>query len=347
MPSFEIAGRTIGEFQPVFIVAEAGINHNGSEEIALRMIEAAVRNGADAIKFQSFRAERLISRLAATPVAERIVNQQAWFELFKSLELGVEAHRRLKSCADSLGITFLSTPFDEEMADLLQELEVPAFKIASGDLTHEPLLGHVAAKGKPVLLSTGMSNLDEVRRAVQFIQRNGAQSVALLHCVSEYPAAPETLNLRAIRTLQQEFELPVGFSDHSDRSFFCIAAVAAGACIIERHFTLDRTLPGPDQALSMDPEELRCTVEQIRLLEMALGDGIKHPTPREMDARVLGRRSIVVRADLPAGQVLDMNLLDMRRPGDGIPSTDIERVLGRRLARALPAGKVLEWSDLL
>jgi N,N'-diacetyllegionaminate synthase len=347
MHDMDIGGHRIGQDCPVFVIAEAGINHNGSEEIALRMVDTAAQCGADAIKFQSFRAEHLASPAAAAPVQVRGFTQQSLFEFFRSVELSEAAHRRLKRHADSLGLTFLSTPFDTEMADLLADLGVPAFKIASGDLTNVPLLRHVAAKGRPVILSTGASELEEVRGALKCLHQGGAESVGLLHCVSAYPAKPEELNLRAIGTLREAFHVPVGFSDHSDDSLFALAAVVAGACILERHFTLDCGMPGPDQALSMEPADMQRMVEQIRRLQSALGDGIKRPAPGELENRTLGRRSVVARTDLHPGQVLEMQLLAMRRPGDGLAPTELEKLLGRRLARAVPSGQALQWSDLV
>lgn len=346
MDPIEIGGHFIGEGRPVFIVAEAGINHNGNEETALKMVEAAAQNGADAIKFQSFRTEHLIAPDAGAPSQVREGTRTTLFEFFKSLELSAEAHRNLKRRADSLGLVFLSTAFDLEMADLLEDIGVPAFKIASGDITHFPLLQHVAAKGRPVILSTGASTFAEVHDAVECLRGSGAGPLALLHCVSAYPANPEELNLRAIQTMRKAFDLPVGFSDHTADSMFSLAAVAAGACILERHFTLDRGMPGPDQALSMDPDELRHAVEQIRLLQAALGDGVKRPSPGEMDSRVLGRRSVVAGTDIPEGRVLEPAILDMLRPGDGIAPVEVAKLLGRRLLREVPAGQALRWSDL-
>jgi N-acetylneuraminate synthase/N,N'-diacetyllegionaminate synthase len=346
MDPIEIGGRLIGEGQPVFIVAEAGINHNGSEEIALKMVEAAAQSGADAIKFQSFRTEHLIAPDAGAPSQVQEGSRLTLFEFFKSLELSAETHRKLKRRADSLGLVFLSTAFDTEMADLLEELDVPAFKIASGDITHRPLLEHVAAKGRPVILSTGASSFDEVRNAAECLRENGAGALALLHCVSAYPANPEELNLRAIQTMKEALSLPVGFSDHTVDRMFSLAAVAAGACILERHFTLDRGMSGPDQVLSMEPDELRRTVGQIRLLQSALGDGAKRPTPGEVESRVLGRRSVVAGMDIPEGRVLEPAMLDILRPGDGIPPMEITKLLGRRLLRKVPQGQALRWSDL-
>lgn len=346
MQEVEIAGKVVGGLNPVYVIAEAGINHNGSEELARKMINAAARNGADAIKFQSFRAEHLVSPTACALLQVRGFTSQTLFEFFRSVELSPDAFRRLKMHADSLGLTFLSTPFDEEMADILEELGVPAFKIASGDLTHYPLLGHVARKGRPILLSTGMSYLTEVGQSVRFLQENGAPPLVLLHCVSAYPASPCELNLRAIAKLQQAFQVPAGFSDHSADPFFGIAAAAAGASVIERHFTLDREMPGPDQALSMEPDDLKRLVETLRLLESALGNGDKQPTSGEMENRKLSRRSIVARRQADAGEIIERDMLCLRRPGHGIPPTHLEALVGKTLAHSLVAGKALDWSDV-
>lgn len=347
MKEFKIAEKPIGCRSPVYVIAEAGINHNGSEERALRMIDAAADCGADAIKFQSFRAEQLVSPAAAAPRHVGESSSKSLLDFFESVELSPGTTRRLKQHADSIGLTFLSTPFDERSADLLEELGVPAYKIASSDLTHFPLLAHVGRKGKPLLLSTGMSYLEEVRHAVRFLSENGNPPLGLMHCVSTYPAPHDELNLRAIRRLEETFGVPVGFSDHSGDPLYALGAVAAGAVFLEKHFTVDRHLPGPDQKLSIEPEELKRTLGKIRLLEAALGTGEKQPAPSEMTNREISRRSIFVNRAVEAGNEIERSMLCVRRPGHGIPPTQLEALIGKRLLHRVNPGQALYWSDLI
>ncbi len=338
--------RVIGPGAMVFVVAEIGINHGGNLEQAHRMIDAAADAGADAVKFQTFRADRMM-----LPVRERLAQQEAGsesaYEMFRRMELGCEAHEQLKKHADGRGVVFLSTPFDEESADLLERIGVPAFKVASSDITHTPLLRHIAAKKKPVLLSTGMSFLNEVADALLTLKSAGARDVLLLHCTSCYPAEPEQLNLRAIETLRGHFGLPVGYSDHSLGIIASLMAVAIGAVLLEKHFTLDKQANGPDHKLSMDPAELRSLIQHLREVEASLGSGRKRPVPGERENRRLSRRSIVTLVDIRAFEPIEPWMLAFKRPGDGIEPKYFESVVGMCARHNISRDKILQWEDLV
>ncbi|BAS28217.1 N-acetylneuraminate synthase [Limnochorda pilosa] len=345
---FQISARRIGPGEPVFIIAEAGVNHNGSLDLAHRLVDAAADAGADAVKFQTFRTERMVS--SAAPKARYQVTQanreQSQAEMLKSLELNDGAFRELARHAQERGILFLSTPFDEESTDFLATIPVPAYKIGSGDLTNMPLLKHVASRGLPVILSTGMATLGEVEDALEWFRVAGNPPVALLHCTSAYPAPYDALNLRAMETLRQAFGLPTGYSDHSLGIEVPVAVTALGACILEKHLTLDRTLPGPDHAASLQPEDFQEMVNAVRRIESALGSSVKYPHPVEEDVRLAARKSVVLKVSLAAGERIETTHLAVQRPGNGIAPRHIGRVVGMRVARDLPAGTVLAWEDL-
>ncbi|HYR89084.1 MAG TPA: N-acetylneuraminate synthase [Terriglobia bacterium] len=343
----QIEGKRIGE-GAVFIIAEAGVNHNGELGNALRMVDVAAEAGADAIKFQTFKAEYLAAedapkaryQIAATGDGER------QFEMLKRLELGPDAHQALQKRCSERNIIFLSSPFDECSVDFLATLPVPAFKLGSGEVTNIPLLKHVGSKGRPVLLSTGMSNLEEVDQAIQTLRRSGCDEIALLHCVSNYPAAPSDANLRAIPTMKQAFGLPVGFSDHTPGITVAIGAVGVGASIIEKHFTLDKNMPGPDHKASLDPDELKSMIAGIRMLEVALGTGVKAPAASELENRAIVRRSLAAAVDIEAGTRIEPHMLRALRPGTGIPPTSLGEVVKRTAKRSVKAGELIDWTDL-
>ncbi len=346
--SIRIGKRLVGPDEPVFIIAEAGVNHNGQLALAKQLVEAAVESGADAVKFQSFVATGLVS--GAAPKAQYQLQTtdpgETQFEMIKRLELSPAAHRTLRDYCRQLGIQFLSTPFDRTSADLLTELEVPAFKISSGDITDWPFLDYVARSGKPIILSTGMSYLKEVEQALQVIRDAGNNETILLHCISNYPAAAADANLRAMKTMADQFQVPIGFSDHTAGTTVAIAAVALGASAIEKHLTLDKNLPGPDHRASLEPTEFKELVESIRTVESALGNGDKKPAVSESDTRRVARRSLVSANALNEGTVLQPHMLNEMRPGTGIPPSSIGEVLGRILKRKLEPGELLSWSDL-
>jgi len=311
--------------------------------MAFRLVEVAVDAKADAIKFQTFRAESLATYNAPKAKYQLRDNaQESQFDMLRRLELSAESHVALMEYCKRKGILFLSTPFDEQSADFLDQLGVVAFKIPSGELTNLPFLAHVSRKGKPMIVSTGMSYLNEVDAGVRTIYEAGNRQLVLLHCVSTYPAAPGDVNLRAMETLREAFGVPVGFSDHTLGIHIAITASALGASVIEKHFTLDQNLPGPDHKASVEPAELAEMVQGIRVLEAAMGDGKKEPAPSEMDTAVAARRSLVIVRDLKAGSRLTEGDIALLRPGNGLSPLMKSFVVGKRILRDLEAGTVLQ-----
>lgn len=331
-----------------FIIAEAGVNHNGDLDTARRLVDIAANAGADAVKFQTFKANKLVTKTAqkAEYQKETTGSEESQYEMLRRLELPEAHHHELIKHCKNQNILFLSTPFDEESADFLEDLGMTQFKIGSGELTNLPFLKHVARKGRPVILSTGMSWLSEVEEAVRAIEETGHQELSLLHCVSQYPAAYADTNLRAMKTLQQAFGYPVGFSDHTPGIEIPIAAVALGATIIEKHFTLDRTMEGPDHRASLEAEELAAMIRGIRHVESALGDGLKRPTSAELELAKVGRKSIVAGRHIEAGERLTSDMLTTRRPGTGLSPQLLSMILGRTTAVEIHSGEVLELSML-
>jgi N,N'-diacetyllegionaminate synthase len=344
----QLFDRTIGENHPAFIIAEAGVNHNGDMDIAKRLIDVAAEAGVDAVKFQTLNAARYISRyapkaryqLAATDEGESQVDMVSKYELSR------EQHCELIQYCSERDLHFFSTAFDELGVDLLAELEVACFKIPSGEITNLPLIEHITAKGKPMILSTGMSSIGEVEKAVATMAVNGMRDIALLHCVSNYPALPEDANLRAMQTMEKAFGLPIGYSDHTSGVEIAIAAVALGARIIEKHFTIDKELPGPDHQASLEPNELRLMVSAIRNVEAGLGDGVKRLMSSENNTRDVARKSLVAARSLKVDEVIDRSAIAIKRPGTGISPVELDYVLGRRLKRDIAEDEPLSW-DLL
>lgn len=332
----------------VFVIAEAGVNHNGSLDLALQLVDAAKASGADAVKFQTFRADQLATRSAhKAPYQERTtVNSESQFEMLQRLELDADAHRQLIHHCRSVGIQFLSSPFDTQSADLLASMNVSLYKVPSGEITNLPFLQHLARKNKPLILSTGMSTLGEVEEAVQVLQAAGAIQLTLLHCVTEYPAPYDEVNLRAMQTLKSAFGLPVGYSDHTSGIEIAIAAVALGAEVIEKHFTLDRSLPGPDHSASLEPMELRQMVTAIRHVEAALGTGIKTPAPCELPNISVARKSVVASRTLPAGHQLATGDLEIKRPGNGLAPKLLPGLIGRTLRANVAKDEIINWEHL-
>jgi N-acetylneuraminate synthase/N,N'-diacetyllegionaminate synthase len=344
----ELGKRTLGEGRPCFIIAEAGVNHNGDPDLAMRLVDAAAAAGADAVKFQTFRAAALSSATArqADYQVRNTGSDGSQLDMLRRLELDVSAFARLKTHAESQGLVFLSSPFDEDSADLLRGLGVAALKLGSGELTNHPFLARLAGWGIPLIISTGMCELAEVEAAAAVVQAHGDPPVCWLHCVSCYPAPPGESNLRAMDSLRLALDGVVGMSDHSMGHAVSLAAVARGAVAIEKHLTLDRALPGPDHAASLTPGELAAAVADIRLVEGALGDGCKRAMPSELSTRAVARKSVVARRDLPAGHRLELADLAIKRPGDGIPPARCAGLAGRVLRRAVGADHPLAWEDL-
>lgn len=332
----------------VFIIAEAGVNHNGSLDMALQLVDAAKQSGADAVKFQSFKADQLATRSAhKAAYQERTTSQaESQFDMLKRLELDRAAHERILRHCEDRGIQFLSSPFDLPSIDLLAEMNLPVYKVPSGELTNEPYLRKIGAKGKPVILSTGMATLGEVEEAINTLRAAGAGQLTLLHCVTEYPAPYAEVNLRAMHTLKLAFGLPVGYSDHTPGIEVSIAAAALGAEMIEKHFTLDRSLPGPDHAASLEPGELKAMVTAIRNVEAALGTGIKAPAPCEIPNISVARKSLVAASSLPAGHKLQEQDLNIKRPGNGLAPKLMPALVGRTLRVAVEQDALIRWDDL-
>ena len=326
-----------------FVIAEIGVNHNGDLALGRQLIDAAVDCGVDAVKFQSFRAENLVSRDAPKAEYQKANDPDgaSQFEMLKKLELDEAGHIAMKEHCDRRGICFLSTPFDEEAADMLAHMGVAGFKISSGDLTNLPLLGHIAAKGLPMIVSTGMATMDEVREAVEMVAVSGDPPLALLQCVSNYPADPATANLRAMQAMKDTFDVVVGWSDHMMGATVSIGAVALGARIIEKHITLDCALPGPDHRASTEPGEFKALVEQIREMESALGNGEKQPVASELAVAKVARRSLVARVALAKGTVLRDSDLTMKRPGGGLSGNAAKSLVGKTLNIDIAEGQRL------
>ena len=348
MNHIEIAGKSIGNGHPCFVIAEAGVNHNGDVALAKRLIDVAVASGADAVKFQTFNSEMLVAPTA--PKAEYQIDSnfdtESQKDMLRNLELSNEDFASLETYARESGVIFLSTPFDHGSVDLLDKLGLPAFKIGSGEVGNIPLIKHISSKGKPVILSTGMSYLNEVARAVSAFRDSGNHNLVLLHCVSAYPTQPNDVNLKAMETLEQAFEVPIGFSDHTQGLEVPFAAVAMGAKVIEKHFTLDRNMTGPDHKASLEPDMLRRMVDGIRTIEQAIGNGIKEPTDSEQNIRAVAHRSIYIRNSIIENTILSEDDLVCLRPSGGIPPHKLHKVVGKHTLRPLRAGTLLNWSDI-
>jgi N-acetylneuraminate synthase len=341
--SFSIGGAGIGRDKPVYVIAEIGGNFTKLEE-ALRLVDAAADCGVDAVKLQTLKAGTVASRKAMFDMEN--TGKVPQYDLFLQYEVDEESHRRIFERAAARKIAVFSTPSYYDDADLLERLGVPAFKIGSDDAVNLPFLDYVARKGRPLILSTGMCTLDEVRESVQAILATGNRQLALLHVVTSYPTHPEHVNLHAMVTMAREFDLPVGYSDHCVGNEVCLAAVALGATIIEKHFTLDKKGDGPDHRLSADPPDLKALVEGVRRIRAALGDGVKKPAASEAITRVNNRKSVVAVRDIPKGVPITADQVAVKRPGMGIPPKDLRKVVGRKARVPIAAEDVLTW-DLL
>lgn len=344
------------DVRAVFIIAEAGVNHNGDADRALAMVDAAKRAGADAVKFQTFSADKL-----AAPHAEKADYQKretgegGQHAMLKALEMSDHLHRRLMERCDQVGIEFMSTPFDEQAADFLVEHGMRRIKVPSGEIVNHPFLKHLARLDRPLIVSTGMATMDEIVGAVGVIAATRSEAgltdpldqvLTILHCTSNYPASPSDVNLNAMRTIAEVTGLPVGYSDHTLGLAVSTAAVALGAVVIEKHFTLDISLPGPDHRASLSVEQLTDLVSQIRDVEVALGSAIKAPTDAELPVRAVARRSVTARGDLAKGHVLTLDDVVLLRPASGIAPRHRDAVVGRTMQRAVDAGQPLRWDDL-
>ena len=333
MRKIKIGNKLIGEEEPCFIIAEVGSNHNGSLEQAKKLIDVAVDAEADAVKFQIFKAERLSADKKIQKILKKFEFKREWVK-----ELSEYTKRK--------DILFLATPFDTEAVELSDKINIPAFKIASGDLTNLPLIKYIAKKGKPIILSVGLGTLEEIREALDVIYSTENENVALLHCVASYPTKPADVNLKVIETLKQKFQVPVGFSDHTMQISIPIGAVALGANIIEKHFTLDRKLEGPDHPYALEPEELEIMVKGIRDVEKALGSEIKQVGESERKGLVSARRSIHARGDIPKGTTITKDMIKIVRPCTGIEPKYLNQVLNTKAKKNILKDDVITWNDL-
>jgi len=343
-----IGNRDIGGGQPCFIIAEAGVNHNGDPNLAKKMIEVAAQAGADAIKFQTFHAEDVVLKTAEKAEYQKTTTgaDESQYSMIKKLELTEKNFNNLAKFAHKKKIMFLSTPFDIRSVDVLERIGVPAYKIPSGEINNYPLLSYIAQKRKPVVLSTGMATLDEVHSAITVMSERGASQIALLHCTTSYPASIDSVNLRAMETLRSAFKVPVGYSDHTKGTTIPIAAVAMGACILEKHFTLDRTLPGPDHQASLEPHELQTLVQAIRDVESAIGNGLKVPTVEEETNKCVIRRSLVAAKNISTGEIIKEEMIAVKRPGTGISPNNYLKILGSKALRPISKDELISLSDI-
>jgi N,N'-diacetyllegionaminate synthase len=328
------------------IIAEAGVNHNGDMALAHQLVDIAADAGADLVKFQTFRADRLATAAAAKADYQKATSgaAESQHEMLKRLELSDEAHRELLAHCQARGIGFFSTGFDIECVDMLVGLGQRLFKVPSGELTNLPYLRHIGGLGGEVILSTGMATLSDIEAALLALEHSGTprERVTVLHCTTEYPTAPQDVNLRAMQSIRDAFGVRVGYSDHTQGIEISIAAVALGATIIEKHFTADRQLPGPDHLASLEPVELAAMVRGIRHVEAALGDGVKRPTAGEYRNRAVARKSIVARYPIAAGELFSDENLAAKRPGTGLSPMRWDEVVGRRAARTYAADEAIE-----
>ncbi len=327
----------------VYIIAEAGVNHNGSFDLACKMVDAAKVAGVDCIKFQTFKASNLVSRNAQKAEYQKEnTGDGSQVAMLKKLELSYDKFLALKKYCDNVGICFLSTPFDFESIDFLNSIDMPFWKIPSGEVTNYPYLVALAKTEKPIVMSTGMCSLDEINYAIDVLKENGAKDIKLLHCNTEYPTPFDDVNLRAIQTMRECFGLEVGYSDHTKGIEVPIAAVALGASIIEKHFTLDCNMNGPDHKASLEPNELTRMVRCIRHIEKSLGSGYKVPSPSEIKNKAVARKSIVAKKNIKAGDILTEDNITVKRPGSGINPMRWNEVLGTKAVRDFEEDELIE-----
>lgn len=322
----------------VFIIAEAGVNHNGDINLAYQLIDEAVRAKVDCVKFQTFKAEKLVSSTAKMADYQKanLGKETSQFEMLKKLELTFEDFRQLQAYCVEKGILFLSTPFDEESLDfLVDDLQIPYIKISSGDLTNFPFLFKIAKKNKPIIISTGMATMDEARKSVEWLRQHTDSEVIVLHCTTNYPCPYDEVNLTAMLTMRDELGVTVGYSDHTLGDQIPVAAVALGATMIEKHFTLDKTMEGPDHLASMEPDELAAMVAKIRDIEVALGHGRKIPNPSEEKIKDVVRKKIYPAVPLQAGDTITLDNITFKRSSVGIPVDQVEQVIGKVTTKAL------------
>ena len=339
--NLEFCGKLLGPNKPTFIVAEVGFNHNGDVDLAKKMIQSAAENGADAVKLQTFVAKEMISNSLVADDPDNPGNEIPFNKFFQRYELSPSNYETLFTHAKTLSIPLFSTPFDTLSLEMLVDLGVPAIKIASPDLTFLPFLEKVSETGLPVILSTGMGSEEEIVQSIKILQSKCP--IILLHCVSNYPAQYEEMNLRCMETIREKFKLPVGLSDHTMGNLTAIAAASLGAVLVEKHFTLDRNLPGADQSISMEPQELKQLKTDLVNISKIMGDDKKQIQPSEIVVKKSARRSLVAKLNISAGTVLTSEMVSFKRPGTGIPAAEINAVVGKPCKRDVRAEEVLTW----
>lgn len=327
----------------VLVIAEAGVNHNGSIELAKKLIKEASIAGADVVKFQTFKAETLVSKSAKKANYQKASTdaEESQFDMLKKLELDYAIHEELMQYSNEQGIKFLSSAFDLESIDLLNELGIDIFKIPSGEITNLPYLRKIAQTGKQIILSTGMSTISDIEAALEVLRQNGATDIIVLHCNTEYPTPMEDVNLLAMNTIQNTFKVRVGYSDHTAGIEVPIAAVALGAEVIEKHFTLDKTMEGPDHKASLEPKELKAMVDAIRNIHAALGDGLKRPSESEIKNMPIARKSLVAKANIQAGEIFSEDNLTIKRPGTGLSPMLWDDIIGSIARKNYEADEVI------
>ena len=349
MKEISINGKKIGPESPIFLIAEAGVNHNGKLNLAKKMIDIALEAKVDAIKFQTFSTEKLL--LKTTPKIkyqkENVEDQENFYDMLKKYELTIEDFKILNNYCKEIGLIFLSTPFDEISVKWLDNLNISAFKIGSGDMNNFPLLKLISSKKKPILLSTGMATLEEVIESVNFLKSNNVEDIVIFQCTTNYPSNYEEINLNVIDTYKKEFPNNIiGFSDHSLGFEASIGAAAKGVKVIEKHFTINKEMDGPDHKASLNPRELKEWVKHIRNLEKALGDNKKFPSKNEQEIAKIARKSIVTLSDLKEGDLIKREDIDIKRPGYGISPKYFNSLIGKTIKRNVPKNSILFWEDV-
>lgn len=346
--SFSIDNHQVGKGHPVFVIAEVGVNHNGDVNLAIKMIEEAARCGADCVKFQTFKAERVALRDA--PKAEYQLKvtdpKESQINMLKSLELPFDAYKKIIECCDQAGVVFMSTPYNVEDVDFLDKLGVPAYKLASIHAVEPWFAKYTARKGKPIILSTGMCTLEEIDHTVVAIRETGNNNLILLQCTTNYPSMLEDVNLRAMQTMAEALDIQVGYSDHTQSSIASIVAVGLGATVIEKHFTIDKSLTGPDQTTSADPDEFSMLVQNVRNAETVLGSSLKVPSDVEKKNSVGMRRSIVAKCDIKAGTKISERMLTFKRPLSGLSPGYMDKILGKHAKTDIPIDTLIQLEHI-
>lgn len=344
----ELNGKIAGDGYPCYIIAEVGSNHNRDMKTAQRLIDVAKDSGCDAVKFQSYTAEGIYSiytpRISEMEGRSKV--NETPYELIKRIQLPVEWHSVLKEYCDRVGITFCSTPFDESMVDILESVAVPFYKVASFEITHYPMLERIAKTGKPVILSTGNTGLADIEKAIDVLEKNECKNYALLHCVSQYPARYEDINLRCLQTLRTAFDCVVGFSDHTTDFISSILAIALGASIIEKHITLDKQYPGPDHPFSLEPDELKQLVKVVRDSEFILGSSVKRLRLSETENHQIGRRSLIARENIKKGETITAEKVIVKRPGLGLHPQYVDLIIGKTAIKDISKDMWITWDCL-